>query len=154
MGSLSISQATKSGFISIHIEHISPIFAKEFLELIIREANVLLRNRDMEESSQAIQYLKSELSKTSLVEIQESINALIEAQLETQMLSQINEDYVLVEIEPPFIPEQKSGPFRLPKVLLTTMLGGLLGAIIALVRHYLVRHHYPFRQRDNKHTMV
>ena len=102
----------------------------------------------MEESSQAIQYLKSELSKTSLVEIQESINALIKAQLETQMLSQINEDYVLVEIEPPFIPEKKSKPFRSQIVFLTTMLGGLLSAIIALVRHYL------FRQRDNKHTMV
>ena len=153
MGMISISQEQKTGFISIHIVHISPIFAKEFLELIIREANVLLRNRDMEESRKAIQYLKSELSKTSLVEIRESINALIEAQLETQMLSQINEDYVLVEIEPPFIPEQKSGPFRLPMVLLTTILAGLLGAIIALVRHYLVRY-YPFRQRDNKHTMV
>ena len=148
MGMISIFQDNKTGFISIHIEHISPIFAKEFLELIIREANVLLRNRDMEESSQAIQYLKSELSKTSLVEIQESINALIKAQLETQMLSQINEDYVLVEIEPPFIPERISKPSRLPIVFLTTMLGGLLSAIIALVRHYL------FRQRDNKHTMV
>ena len=149
MGSLiSISQDKMTGFISIYIEHISPIFAKEFLELIIREANVLLRNRDMEESSQALQYLKSELSKTSLVEIQESINALIKAQLETQMLSQINEDYVLVEIEPPFIPEKKSKPFRSQIVFLTTMLGGLLSAIIALVRHYL------FRQRDNKHTMV
>ena len=106
MGMISIFQDNQTGFISIRIEHISPIFAKEFLELILREANVLLRNRDMKESSQAIQYLKSELSKTSLVEIQESINALIEAQLETQMLSQINEEYILVEIEPTFIPEK------------------------------------------------
>ncbi len=148
MGSLSISQDKMTGFISVNIEHISPIFAKEFLELIIREANALLRKRDMEDSSQAIQYLKSELSKTSLVEIRESIHTLIEAQLETQMLAKINEDYILVEIEPPFIPEKKSKPSRAPIVFFTTMLGGLLSVIITLLRHY------PFGQRNNKHTMV
>ena len=111
-GMMSISKDKVTGFISIHVEHISPVFAKEFLELIIREANILIRNRDIEESSKALKYLKSELSKTSFVEIQESIHSLIEVQLETQMLTQINEDYILIEIEPPFIPEQKSKPSR------------------------------------------
>jgi len=102
----------------------------------------------MEDSSQAIQYLKSELSKTSLVEIRESIHTLIEAQLETQMLAKINEDYILVEIEPPFIPEKKSKPSRAPIVFFTTMLGGLLSVIITLLKHY------PFGQRNKKNTMV
>jgi uncharacterized protein involved in exopolysaccharide biosynthesis len=135
---ISISQDIKTGFISITIEHISPIFAKEFLELIIREANALLRNRDMEESSQALRYLKSELSKTPLVEIRESINTLIESQLEIQMMAKINEDYILVEIEPPFVPEKKSKPRRSSIVILATIFGGLLSVMIVLVRHYLI----------------
>ena len=135
---MSISQDKGTGFISIHVEHISPVFAKEFLELIIREANVLIRNRDIEESSKALKYLKSELSKTSLVEIQESINALIEAQLETQMLSQINEDYILIEIEPPFIPEEKSKPSRALICILGTMLGGMLSVFIVAIRYYFL----------------
>ncbi|MBO73542.1 MAG: LPS O-antigen length regulator [Flavobacteriales bacterium] len=133
---LNISQDTATGFITIEIEHISPIFAKEFLELIINEANVLLRNKDMEESKQGLEYLTSELSKTSFVEIQESINALIEAQLEKQMMTQINEDYILIEIEPPFIPEEKSKPSRAIICILGTMLGGILSLMIVLVRHY------------------
>ena len=112
IGMLSIAQDKKTGFISINIEHISPVFAKDFLELIIRESNELLRKKDMEESKQGLEYLTSELSKTPFVEIKESINALIEAQLETQMLAQINQDYILTEIEPPFIPEQNSKPSR------------------------------------------
>ena len=48
---LSIARNKKTGFISINIEHISPVFAKDFLELIIRESNELLRKKDMEESN-------------------------------------------------------------------------------------------------------
>ncbi|MBT5274930.1 hypothetical protein HOL82_03260 [Candidatus Woesearchaeota archaeon] len=133
---LSIAQDKITGFISINIEHISPVFAKDFLELIIRESNELLRKKDMEESKQGLVYLTSELSKTPFVEIKGSINALIEAQLETQMLAQIHQDYILVEIEPPFIPELKSKPSRSFICILGTMLGGVLSVLIVLIRHY------------------
>ena len=133
---LSIAQDKKTGFIYINIEHISPVFAKDFLELIIRESNELVRKKDMEESKQGLEYLTSELSKTPFVEIKESINALIEVQLETQMLAQINQDYILIEIEPPFIPEQKSKPTRSFICVIGTMLGGILGVLIVLIRHY------------------
>jgi capsule polysaccharide export protein KpsE/RkpR len=133
---LSIARDKKTGFISINIEHISPVFAKDFLELIIRESNELLRKKDMEESKQGLEYLTSELSKTPFVEIKESINALIEVQLETQMLAQINQDYILIEIEPPFIPEQKSKPSRTFICVTGTMLGGMLSVLIVLIRRY------------------
>ncbi|MBL08927.1 MAG: LPS O-antigen length regulator [Acidiferrobacteraceae bacterium] len=135
-GMLSIAQDNKTGFISISIEHISPVFAKDFLELIIREANELLRKKDMEESKQGLEYLTSELSKTPFVDIKESINALIEAQIETQMLAKIHQDYILIEIEPPFIPEEKSKPSRAIICILGTMLGGMLSVLIVLIRHY------------------
>lgn len=134
---LNISKNNKNGFISIHIEHISPIFAKEFLDLIIAEANEILRNKDMEESKQGIKYLTSELSKTPFIEIQGSINALIEAQLETQMMTQINQDYLLVKIEPPFIPEDKSKPSRAMISIIGTMLGGMISILIVLIRYFL-----------------
>ena len=133
---MSISQDIKTGFISINIEHISPIFAKDLLDLIINESNELLRKKDMEESKQGLEYLTSELSKTPFIEIKESINSLIEAQLETQMMTQINEDYVLTKIEPPFIPEEKSRPSRSLICLLGTMLGGMLSMFIVFIRHY------------------
>ncbi|MDG2297496.1 MAG: hypothetical protein P8L75_04830, partial [Gammaproteobacteria bacterium] len=135
---MSISQDKLTGFISIHVEHISPIFAKEFLELIIREANSLLRKRDMEESSKAIEYLTSELSKNPFVEIKESINSLIEAQLEKQMLAQINEDYILIEIDPPFVAEKKSKPIRSLIFVFGATLGGMLSLCIVLIRHYFL----------------
>ena len=139
MRSISISQDQKTGFLSISIEHVSPIFAKDFLELIIREANSLQRTRDLQESSQALRYLKSEFAKTSLVEIRDSISTLIEAQLERPMLAKINEDYILVEIEPPFIPEKRSRPSRTPIVFFSTMLAGLFSVATVLIQHYPIR---------------
>ena len=135
---MTISKDTGTGFITINIEHISPIFAKELLELIIEESNELLRKKDMEESKQGIEYLTSELSKTPFIEIKESINSLIEAQLETQMLTQINEDYVLKEIEPPFVPEEKSRPSRALISILGTIFGGMLSLCIVLIRNSLI----------------
>jgi uncharacterized protein involved in exopolysaccharide biosynthesis len=136
IGMLSITQNKKTGLISISIEHLSPVFAKDFLELIIRESNELLRKKDMEESKQGLEYLTSELSKTPFVEIKESINDLIAVQLEKQMLAQINQDYILIDIEPPFIPEKKSKPTRSIICVLGTMLGGMLSVLIVLIRHH------------------
>jgi hypothetical protein len=144
LGMLSISQDNMTGLISITIEHISPIFAKDFLSLIIREVNTLNREIDIDNSSKALSYLKLELSQTSLVEIKKSINQLIEAQLETRMMASIHDEYSLISLEPPFIPEEKSRPSRSVFVILATMFGGMLSVIMVLVRHY------TFKQRNNK----
>ena len=134
---LSISQNEITGLISISIEHISPIFAQELLTLIIKEANKLNRDIDIDSSSKAISFFEKELSKTSLVEIKRSINQLLEAQLEMRMMASIHEEYSLMTIEPPFIPEKKSRPSRSFIVIFATMLGGLISVLWVLVRHYL-----------------
>lgn len=136
---LSISQDKNTGFILIDIKHLSPVFAKEFLELIIRETNTILRKKDLEESNEALMYLTNELRKTSLVELKESIKNLIEAQLEVQMMSKINEDYVLVEIDPPFIPERGLSNSKLLIVIFSAIFGSLLGGVIVLIRHYFLK---------------
>ncbi len=135
-GMMSISQDTRSGFITISIEHISPVFAKEFLDLIIRESNELLRKKDMEESVQGLDYLTAESLKTPIVEMKESINNLIETLMETKMLTQIHQDYILIKIEPPYIPEKKSKPIRSIICILGTIFGGILSVMFVFIRHY------------------
>ena len=133
---LSIAKDKLTGLISIKIEHISPIFAKDFLALIIKEANNHNREIDVEDSTKAISYLKKELARTPQVEIQESIGQLMEAQLETRMMASIYDDYVLITLEPPFTPEKKSGPVRSLIVIFSTLVGGMLSVMIVLIRYY------------------
>jgi LPS O-antigen subunit length determinant protein (WzzB/FepE family) len=136
---VSVTLDTGSGFVVMSVEHQSPYFAKYFLELIITEANSFLRNKDLEESSQALEYLQSQLAKVSLVELKESINTIIENQLEIQMLAKINEDYILVEIDPPYVPEKTISNSKTLIVIFSTLLGGLIGCLIALGRDYFNR---------------
>ena len=133
---ISMTKDRLTGHVSLKVEHVSPIFAKEFLSLVINEANNVQRNIDVDSSTKALLYLRDQLSRTPQVEIRDSISKLIESQLETQMMASIHDDYVLMTLEPPFIPERKSGPIRSLIVILSTLVGGLLSASIVLVREY------------------
>ena len=133
---ISMTKDRLTGHVSLKVEHVSPIFAKEFLSLVINEANNVQRNIDVDSSTKALLYLREQLSRTPQVEIRDSISKLIENQLETQMMASIHNDYVLMTIEPPFTPERKSGPIRSLIVILSTLVGGILSAGIVLVREY------------------
>ena len=142
---LKISKDSKTGLLNISIEHISPIFAKELLELTIHEANSLLRKRDIESSKEALEFLKKELRRTNLVEIKESINQIIEVQLEKQMMAKIYEDYSLIVLEPPFIPDEKAGPQRSLIVLFSSVVGLILAVFYVLLKFLFS----PGRLRSN-----
>ena len=137
LNQVSIFRDKKSNLITISVEHISPIFAKEFLELIINEANELLRNRDLQESSAAIAFLNTEIPKASLITMKDAINMLLQSQLQKQMLAKVNKEYFLKVIEPPFIPEVKSKPTRALICIYGTLLGGILAMLWVLMRHYI-----------------
>ena len=120
----------------VSIEHISPIFAYEFLDLIIREADNLLRQRDLKRSSEALEYLTSELSKTSLLDIKSSINALILSQLQTQMMAKVSNNYIVNIIDPAFIPISTSKPSRSFIRLTGVVLGLIFGILWVVIRYY------------------
>ena len=127
---ISMTKDRLTGHVSLKVEHVSPIFAKEFLSLVINEANNVQRNIDVDSSTKALLYLRDQLSKTPQVEIRDSISKLIENQLETQMMASIHDDYVLMTLESPFTPERKSGPIRSLIVILSTLVGVFLALVL------------------------
>ena len=136
MQQLTVNFAQQHDLIMLSVEHISPVFAQELLDLIIREADNLLRQKDLQQSSDALAYLTSEISKTSLLQMKSSMNQLIQSQLETQMMAKISTNYVLNIIEPPFIPEKKFKPSRSLIFLLVTITGFVLSCLWILMRHF------------------
>lgn len=126
-----------SGFIKISFEHISPIFAKEIIEIIIEEVNLFFKKKDYEESTIAIEFLQNKLLSTQIMEMKQSISKLIPGQIEAQMKSEMREDYVLSYIETPFVPEDKAGPNRALICILGTLVGFLFSLLYVLATHYL-----------------
>lgn len=138
LSQLNIFQDKKTNFISMSFEHVSPIFAKNFLSLVISEANNLKRQRDLDATNNALEFLMAEFKRTSFKEIKISIQNLIESQLETRMLAKVNVEYSLSILEPPFVPELKSRPQRSVIVIISTLFGFMMTIFCILVYHFFL----------------
>mgnify|MGYP001119288135 CR=1 FL=1 len=120
----------------LEAEHISPVFAQEFLTLIIREADDHIRKLDVKRANEAIAYLTAQLATTALTEMRNSITGLMRRQLEQQMRGGINSNFVINVIDPPYIPIYKSKPSRSFICLLGVFFGLVIGILWVVVRHY------------------
>ena len=125
--------------IDLQVEHISPIFAKEFLDTIIREGDKVLREFDMQVSIDSLEYLNVELGTTKLLNIKSSINQMILSQMQTKMTTQLGYNYVVKIIDPPFIPLY---PYR-PSRRFIAMVGLLSGLVVSLLL-VLMRQRFGF----------
>ena len=113
----------ETGFIKISYEHISPKFSKIVLDAMVQKANQLTRLNAMDSTSKSIEYLKLQLDDTQQNEIKSSINAVMESQLKKQMLANVQVDYLITPIDPPFVPEKKSSPSRALICIISLFLG-------------------------------
>lgn len=135
---ISISKDKKSGFISIKYEHISPKFAFTMLDLIIKEVNSLTRKKDLENSSESLEYLLKQSNLTTQNEIKNLIDELMGAQMKKQMLSRLNEDYLLQPLDSPVIPELKSSPSRAIIVIISSLIGFII-SILFIISRFLIK---------------
>ena len=131
---MSISQNKATGFISLSYEHVSPKFSYEFISLIIKEINLLMKEKDIKESTDSLIYLEGLLEDTNNTNIKLQLNQMIENQLRTKMLSNIRDDYLLMPIDPPFIPEEKSSPRRSILSIMSLILGFILSIFFVLIK--------------------
>jgi capsular polysaccharide biosynthesis protein len=134
---LSISKNDVTGYLSISIEHLSPIFAYELLNHVVDKLNDITRLKDMSESEKALDFLVEKSSKTNLIGIATSINNLIEAQIQKQMTTQISKDYLVTYLDSPFTPELKSKPSRSTISILGFLFGLFSSILIILIREFI-----------------
>ena len=85
---------------------------------------------------EVIKYLKQQVANTSLADLQAMFFELIQSQTETVMLAEVRPEYVFKTIDPAVVPEEKSKPSRALICVLVTFLGGILGVVIVLLKHY------------------
>ena len=81
---MSISQNKATGFISLSYEHVSPKFSYEFISLIIKEINLLMKEKDIKESSDSLTFFEGLLEDTNNRNIKLQLNQIIENQVENK----------------------------------------------------------------------
>ena len=134
---LSVSKDRQTGLVSVSIEYYSPHIAKDWLELYIAAINEHMQERQVVRVSNNISYLEAQIAKTSIAEMREVFYTIIEEQTKNKMVAEASPDYAFVTVSPSMVPEEKSKPSRALICVVGTLLGGALGVVIVLIRHYV-----------------
>ena len=121
-----------NGHVTMSVEHISPSFAKSFLERIILEMNLYGQKTDIEDAKNSISFLENKISQNTSIELKNSLSRLIEKQLQIEMLASNNDEYLLNVIDYPFLPEKKTFPNRLVFMSIGLLIGFLFSLIYAI----------------------
>lgn len=138
---LGISKDNLTGFVTISYEHVSPVFAYEFLNIIIAYANELIREDNLNEAELAKSFLYDELKNTSSTYVSDAISQLIKSYLDIQVKAKANQNYVFDMIDKPFIPIKRSKPSR----SIALIFGFIVGTFVSLI--FVVIRNQKFNQR-------
>ena len=133
---LGVSQDKQTGYVTVSVEHQSPVVAAQWVNWLVEDVNAAVKAQDVAEAEKSIEYLRDQVTNTSLADLQAVFFDLIQSQTETVMLAEVRQEYVFKTIDPAVAPEEKSKPSRALICVLGTLLGGVLGVVIVLIRHY------------------
>jgi hypothetical protein len=122
--------------------------------LYVQTFNEYMRGRTMDEVARKQAFLEEKLRQSDLVDIQQSIYRLIEAQTAIAMLANAREEYVLEVIDPAARPYRSVTMSRKKKTLVGAIVGLLL-TTFAVLGFTLLRELWHSLQRASRpHTPI
>jgi len=133
-------KSNSNGFVTLSMEHYSPIVAQKTLTTAVEEINKLIRDEDINLAENSISFLKLEASKTSISEVKRGIYGLIEAQVEKIALANASPDYVFKILSKPIAPEKK---FKYSKLLI--ILTSSLFALFFSIIYFTIKEKSPYK---------
>ncbi len=140
---LTVSTDKQTGLVTVAIEWYVPEQAQHWVTLLIKGLNEHIKNRDVSEAQKSIAFIREKIKEVSLVDMQAIFFNLIEAQGKTIMLAEVRDEYAFRTIDPAVIPLEKSKPKRALICVLGTLLGGMLGVLMALVFYFVKKRSDP-----------
>lgn len=132
---ITVNENSRTSFISMSVNHKSPIIAQKWLNIIIEQINKSMREADKMLAKKSIEYLNEAQNTTSIQSIKEVTSKLLENQMQTLMLASSTDSYVFKIIDPPIVPEYKSSPSRSIIVIFSTFFGAFLSLIFIFIQH-------------------
>jgi uncharacterized protein involved in exopolysaccharide biosynthesis len=128
----SITRDEETDIITVAMTWPDPMVARDWANLYVASFNEFIRERTMEDVRRKQAFLESELRRSDVLEIQQSIYRLIEAQTAIAMLASARDEYALEIIDPAAVPYRSFNMSRKKRVVIGAIAGGLLAAFAAL----------------------
>lgn len=146
-GIRTVNKDAKTGMITLAIEWRDAEQAAQWANALIKKLNQHQKNKTIGEAQKSINYLQQQLSQTMVVEIQQAIYRLIEAQTKNIMLANVREDFAFKIIDPAVVPEEMSKPKRKLMVILGFVVGLMLGVFVAFFVNFIRNQRQQARER-------
>jgi len=135
-----ITQDKKTGLITLVIEWKDPKQAAQWANLLVERLNFHERRAAIAEAEKSLAYLKNQLSQTSVLEMQQAIYRLIEAQTKNIMLANARDEYAFKIIDPAVTPEKKTKPNRVFIIGIGATIGFLSSLLLVFVMSAVKNH--------------
>lgn len=130
-----ITEDDDTGLVTFTIKWNDPVIAADWATKSIQLVNERRRADAIREADQAVEYLYKELEKTSVVELQNAIYFMIEDQIQTRTMANVQKDYAFRVISPALPSDMDR--FVFPNRPLFIALGLLVGFFVGLFAAYL-----------------
>lgn len=134
---VSTSSDPESGTITLSVEHISPLVAQQWVNWLIEDINLEVKQRDVTEAVKSTEFLTEQLDKTRVSDIRSVLYKLVEEQTKTIMFANVRDEYAFKTIDPAVIPEEKFKPRRAIICIAGTLLGFILSFFFLVIRFFL-----------------
>jgi len=69
MGILGVSQDKQTGYVTVSVDHYSPVVAAQWVSWLIEDVNAAVKSQDVAEAEKSIEYLKQQVANTSLADL-------------------------------------------------------------------------------------
>ena len=132
-----VNSDKETGMVTLAVEHISPTVAQKWVAWLVQDINKVMKERDVAEANRSSEFLNKQIALTNVADIKTILYKLVEEQAKTIMFAEVRDEYVFKTIDPALVPEEKAKPKRALICVLGTMLGGMLGIMFILVRHFV-----------------
>lgn len=131
---LSVFQDRDTGLVHLSIDYYSPYYAKQWVDWLVSDINLEIKQQDVREAENSIQYLSGQLNATPLAELQSVFYHLIEEQTKKVMLANARPEYLFRTIDPSIVPEEQASPSRPLLLFLGGIVGMFLGSFFVLAK--------------------
>lgn len=130
----SIGEDRRTGIVTVSIVWRDRNEAATWANMLVAEADVALRERNLKELARSIDYLKGEAANTSVVEVRQTIYRVMETQLKNSMLARTRDSYAFRVIDPAVPPDPKDrvSPKRALSLAIGLALGLVVGVLVAV----------------------
>ena len=133
-----IIEDTKTNYITLAVEHLSPEVARQWVQWLIEDVNSTIANKQINQAKNSISYLETQIKLTPYAELRSMFYEIIQQQTQIMMLANVRDEFALTTIDPAIAPEHKSRPSK-SIILIIGTLFGLISSILCTLIHFFYK---------------